>query len=263
MSAGPSIRRAKRKRSGLTPNELRARVNTGDADAAETLIKRDSALSKFWMESDPIRAFRTRDPDRVTYAQFVQLMPGMLTLDLDRDQAMQMTVLLTQCIHAAGLTYDGNAATFRDQRLLELFELPGPPFELQGYDNWPAATILALAQNPDASETAKKAKREIRARYHAHRTFSLFVDEFCVGIELPEFPNTSLDEIASKCQVPLVTLATKLLELRPIIETRAPGTDAPEFAEAIKGVVLTELLGINPGNTFGLAHFRDCATESE
>jgi len=260
MSAGPSTARPKRKRSGLTPNELRALVNTGDADAAKTLIERDSALSRFWMQSEPIRA--PRNSDRVTYAQFVRRTAGMLRTD-NEDQTMQITVLLMQCIHAAGLTYDGNAATFHEQPLSELFGLPGPPFELQGYDNWPAATILALAQNPDASETAKKAKREIRARYHAHRTFSLFVDEFCVGIELPEFPNTSLDEIASKCQVPLVTLATKLLELRPIIETRAPGTDAPEFAEAIKGVVLTELLGINPGNTFGLAHFRDCATESE
>ncbi len=73
----------------------------------------------------------------------------------------------------------------------------------------------------------------------------------------------SLDEIASKCPVPLVTLATELLDMRPIIQTRAPGTGATEFAEAIKGVVLTELLGINPGNAFGLAHFRDSATESE
>ena len=44
---------------------------------------------------------------------------------------------------------------------------------------------------------------------------------------------------------------------------RAPGTDASEFAEAIKDTVLTELLGINPGNALGLAHFRDSATESE
>jgi len=72
MSAGPSTARlAKRKRSEPTPNEVRALVDTGDADAAATLISRDSALSRFWMESDPIRAFRNRDADRVTYAQFV------------------------------------------------------------------------------------------------------------------------------------------------------------------------------------------------
>ena len=81
---------------------------------------------------------------------------------------------------------------------------------------------------------------------------------------MPEFPNMSLADIATKCpHVRLVTLAAKLLDLRPILQARAPGTDASEFAEAIQDTVLTELLGINPGNTFGLAHFRDSATESE
>ena len=264
MSAGPSSSRlAKRKRDDApTPNELRALVDLGDAGAAATLIKRDSALSRLRLEIAQMRD--PRESDRKPYRWFAQSTVGMLSLDLGRDQMMQMGVLVMQCINAAGLTFEGNPALFHEQRAFELFGLPGTPCEQQGYDTWPAATIIALAKNPDAPETAKKAKREIRARYHAHSAFSRFVDESRAGIEMPEFPNMSLADIATKCpHVRLVTLAAKLLDLRPILQARAPGTDASEFAEAIKDTVLTELLGINPGNAFGLAHFRDSATESE
>ena len=64
MSAGPSSSRlAKRKRDDApTPNELRALVDLGDADAAATLIKRDSALSRLRLEIEQMRD--PRDSDR-------------------------------------------------------------------------------------------------------------------------------------------------------------------------------------------------------